>query len=305
MNKRVMAIVSILFLIIMIMGCIGDNKDTDGDKISDASEKLGWQITIYNIDGTTENKMVYSDPNKIDTDGDGLDDYEEMIALSDPTDSDTDDDGLLDNDEEDSSLIHFDSWVINVKGQNISVIADYSKQGNLATQYDSDFDGLTDSEEYLKGSNPGDKDTDGDGDGDFIDPEPCWNLKVEIYIKEFTLKKNMDVGGGANLYFVINVGDETRTSEVWDVSLNQEKRIDTMFSIDFFDRNAHDSDELRIQLNAIDKDQNSILGDPTIKIDNSKEEFLIYYDINNSDLTDYSLTGDEGELSFSIEILRT
>ena len=185
------------------------------------------------------------------------------------------------------------------------MIADYSKQGNSAIQYDSDFDGLTDSEEYLKGTDPSDVDTDSDGDGDFIDPEPCWNLKVELKLKEFTLKKNMDVGGGANLYFIMNVGDETLTTEVWDVSLNQEEQIDTLYTIDFSDRNAYDSNKLRIQLNAIDKDQNSILGDPTIEIDGSKEEFLIYYDINNSDLTDYSLMGDEGELSFSIDIIRT
>ncbi|OYT29989.1 hypothetical protein B6U98_00815 [Thermoplasmatales archaeon ex4572_165] len=305
MNKRLMVIIFILFSTIMIMGCTGDDsKDTDGDSILDASENLGWQITIYNIDGTTEKKMVYSDPNKIDTDGDGLNDYEEMIALSDPTDSDTDDDGLLDNDEEDSSLIHFDSWVINVKEQNVSVIADYSKQGNLATQYDSDFDGLTDSEEYLKGSNPGDEDTDGDGDGDFIDPEPLWNLQVKFIINKFTLKKNMDVGGGANLYFAMVIGDETISKEeVWDVSLNQEKQINSEYIVDFPDRNAYGTNEVKIRIAAYDEDD--LFDDQYIGIDGSSEQYSIQYDIDNMEVTDFSTIGDEGNLNFSIEILRT
>ena len=118
MKEKIMAILSILFSIVLLMGCIDeDSKDADGDNISDTSENLGWQITIYNINGTTDKKMVFSDPNKTDTDGDGLDDYAEMIGLSDPADSDTDGDGLDDKDENDygSSPIHFDSWVINVR----------------------------------------------------------------------------------------------------------------------------------------------------------------------------------------------
>jgi len=304
MKKSFALLLTMLFLISILIGCIGEDNDKDG--IAYSTERNGWQITVYNIDGTMDKKIVKSDPEKIDTDNDGLNDKEEMNSLSDPTKSDTDGDGLMDVEEKDygTSLIHFDTWIINLKGDDTRVFANYSKQGNLATQYDSDFDGLTDAEEYQKGSDPSKKDTDDDGDEDFIDPEPLWNLQVKFIINKFTLKKNMDVGGGANLYFVMIIGDETLSKEeVWDVSLNQEKQINSEYLVDFPDRNAYDTNEVKIRIAAYDED--NLFDDQYIGIDGSSEQYSIQFDIDNTEVTDFSTTGDEGNLKFSIEIIRT
>jgi hypothetical protein len=304
MKKNFAFLLTMLFLISILIGCIGEDNDKDG--IAYSTERNGWQITVYNIDGTMDKKIVKSDPEKIDTDNDGLNDKEEMNSLSDPTKFDTDGDGLMDVEEKDygTSLIHFDTWIINLKGDDKRVFANYSKQGNLATQYDSDFDGLTDAEEYQKGSDPSKKDTDDDGDEDFIDPEPLWNLQVKFIINKFTLKKNMDVGGGANLYFVMIIGDETLSKEeVWDVSLNQEKQINSEYIVDFPDRNAYDTNEVKIRIAAYDED--NLFDDQYIGIDGSSEQYSIQFDIDNTEVTDFSTMGDEGNLNFSIEIIRT
>lgn len=306
MKIKIKAFILTFFLILLVTGCIQDSDtDSDNDKLMDSEEKNGWMISVYSIDGTMEERKVTSNPNKTDTDGDGLDDYEESVFLSDPSNSDTDNDGLEDKDEVESgsSIVHFDSWEINVKGISKWVIANYSKIGNSAVNYDSDYDGLSDSEEFYKGSDPSVEDTDGDGDGDFIDPEPCWNLNVEISLDTFVLKKNMDTTGGANLYFNIFIDDEVITSEVWDISKG-EVNLDEDYFIDFFDRNAYLNNELEIQIFAFDEDSNNFFGDSPIEIDGSKEIYSVNFDIKNSGVVEYQTNGDEGDLTFSVEIVK-
>jgi hypothetical protein len=82
---------------------------------------------------------VAMDPG-IDTDGDGLTDYEELhIYNTDPEDEDTDDDGLNDGDE------------VNIHGTN-------------PRNADSDDDELPDGDEVSIGTDPLASDTDGDGE---------------------------------------------------------------------------------------------------------------------------------------------
>ena len=91
--------------------------DTDGDGIDDGDE----------VDGT--NGFV-TDPTNPDTDGDGLEDGEEVNTYgTDPTDTDTDGDGLSDGDE------------VNIHGTD-------------PTKADTDGDGFTDAEEVEAGSDP-------------------------------------------------------------------------------------------------------------------------------------------------------
>lgn len=99
--------------------------DTDGDGLLDYEEIL----------------YVGTDPKKQDTDGDGLTDGEEVYSenFTDPTMADTDEDGLNDYDE---IMVYF-SDPLNP---------------------DSDMDGLTDGAEVNTfGTDPMDPDTDGDG----------------------------------------------------------------------------------------------------------------------------------------------
>jgi len=86
-----------------------------------------------------------TDPNLSDSDGDGLDDGDEVIThTTDPTDPDTDDDGLTDGDEID---VH----------------------GTVPTDPDSDDDGYTDSDEVDNETDPNSSSSvPPDNDGDFL-----------------------------------------------------------------------------------------------------------------------------------------
>ncbi|MEO1481342.1 MAG: FG-GAP-like repeat-containing protein [Myxococcota bacterium] len=67
--------------------------DSDRDGLSDFDEaKLGWMVRT--VDG---DRRVYSDPVSADRDQDGLDDDDERRRGTDPYDADTDGDGLPDN----------------------------------------------------------------------------------------------------------------------------------------------------------------------------------------------------------------
>ncbi len=75
--------------------------DADGDGLTQLEEELGWTISV-NTTGYAEDtstRVVSSDPGQADSDGDGLDDQEEMWVRSDPMSADTDGDGLSDFDE--------------------------------------------------------------------------------------------------------------------------------------------------------------------------------------------------------------
>lgn len=79
--------------------------DADQDGVADQTELDGWDIVVdYQGYGTGATSLlttvhVTADPTLVDTDGDGLTDYEEFVAHSDPRTADTDADQLSDFDE--------------------------------------------------------------------------------------------------------------------------------------------------------------------------------------------------------------
>ncbi|MGE3181586.1 MAG: hypothetical protein AB7N71_08145, partial [Phycisphaerae bacterium] len=73
----------------------GDVTDRDGDGLFDAEEEAGWIVTVVKPTGT-ETYRTYSDPDRADTDLDGLPDVYERAIGSDPTSRDTDGDGKRD-----------------------------------------------------------------------------------------------------------------------------------------------------------------------------------------------------------------
>ena len=123
-------------------------------------------------------KYFGTDPDKKDTDGDGLEDGAELFLLdTDPTDDDTDDDGIKDGDEDE------DGDGLNVRKEfelGTSDLSDDSDIDELSDDYevnvlgtdptfaDTDFDKIIDKEEIDLGLDPLNPDSDGDGiiDGD-------------------------------------------------------------------------------------------------------------------------------------------
>ncbi len=111
-------------------------EDTDGDGLTNSDEVgRGTNPRHADTDGdflTDGNEVARgTDPLVKDTDGDGIDDFQEVaVTNTDPLNPDSDGDGVPDGDE------------------------------------DSDFDGLTNSDEFSRGTDPGRSDTDGDGIGD-------------------------------------------------------------------------------------------------------------------------------------------
>jgi len=107
-----------------------------------------WQLTT-----SLGSSLAFSlrTPAIVDTDGDGIDDADEILIGSDPLNPDTDGDGLLDGDE----LDDFNN------GSCLDLL-----------NPDSDGDNLLDGEEQDLGTNPCEPDTDLDGIPDDIDPLP-------------------------------------------------------------------------------------------------------------------------------------
>ena len=115
-------------------------EDSDGDTLWDGDEVKPWEI---NKDGINNQYNYPSDPNKLDSDDDGLNDYEEVTpsndtynSRTDPEDSDTDGDGLSDYDEI--------RWYWNITGDNDTARSYYDEQGwNTSDPRDENTDGDT------------------------------------------------------------------------------------------------------------------------------------------------------------------
>jgi hypothetical protein len=135
--------------------------DCDGDGLTDAAEKAGWNIIVTNTTGTYTIKVT-SDPYSNDTDFDELTDFQEYNLLSNPMVPDTDGDGVSDLLEFQSG-INVTSWDTDGDG-----LADGEELtfGCSPKTSDTDGDGLLDLDEILLGSNPLSNDTDSDGLGD-------------------------------------------------------------------------------------------------------------------------------------------
>ena len=91
MNARVLAL--LLLTPVLLAGCTSER---DGDGFQPSLEANGWTIRVNHANGTILEYEVTSDPTLADTDGDGLNDFQEFQANADPRNIDTDGDRLLD-----------------------------------------------------------------------------------------------------------------------------------------------------------------------------------------------------------------
>lgn len=123
----------------ILQGCRDNSVDTDGDGVSDYDEiNEGYKITVNN-----KEVMVFSHPGYEDFDEDGLNDPNEKLRGTDPLHKDTDGDGLDDNTE-------ITGWNVSVYASSSDVGASSLSSENVTsdpTKADTDGDGLNDDKE--------------------------------------------------------------------------------------------------------------------------------------------------------------
>jgi len=137
-----------------VVGCMDGRGASIGFQSFDGSRKCSY---CYREAGAIQSGMALSlvvggsDPSKADSDDDGLDDRQELLAGTNPNRMDSDSDGMPDKWELDHSLDPLDAT-----GANGSV-------------GDPDGDCLSNIDEYQNGCDPQDPDTDGDGVSDGVE----------------------------------------------------------------------------------------------------------------------------------------
>jgi outer membrane protein OmpA-like peptidoglycan-associated protein len=98
-------------------------------------------------------KTYHTDPNKADTDGDGLSDYDEIFKYkTDPLKADSDGDGLTDGDE----ILKYktDPLKVDTDGDELKDGDEVLKYKTNPLKADTDGGGVNDGTEILNGTNP-------------------------------------------------------------------------------------------------------------------------------------------------------
>jgi serine/threonine protein kinase len=135
------------------------------------------QVVAFNAQNQTITAIVQSTydaatataVSAADSDGDGLSNVREAELKTDPNKADTDEDGLLDGEE----VQKYATNPLNIDSDGDGVTdGDEIKNGTNPNAADTDGDELTDGEERQIGTNPLLRDTDQDGLNDKEDPDP-------------------------------------------------------------------------------------------------------------------------------------
>jgi hypothetical protein len=254
--------------------------NSDPDDIPDYVEKAGVKSPFGSI--------VTSDPDNVDTDGDGLTDDEEIGGVvtskdgftfnkvtSDPRKADSDEDGLFDPDELD----------IGTKPQI----------------QDTDEDGLSDYQEIERGTDPLDKNTDGDSADDFtelmmyswgagVDPNVAITYQDKTPQQELeTMICGATLGAGGN---IVSTCDTESQSYVAGWMLSPSGKVTALRDFSFF---GYQGDIVGAFLNAIQfKTVQKGMGKLVVPIKN--------FVVRNP-----QLTGDVGKIvaKYSDDILQT
>lgn len=125
------------------------NPDTDGDTLDDYQELM----------------VLGTDPTKKDTDGDGVDDNVELMLGTDPLNPDSDGDGLSDGAELHS--FGTDPTLTDTDGDGMpdgfEITNGFNPLSAADANEDADNDGLSNKDEAAQGTDPLNPDTDGDG----------------------------------------------------------------------------------------------------------------------------------------------
>ena len=130
---------------------LGTGPDTDGDGLSD----------------DFETNVFFSDPNAVDPDGDGLNDWAEYWVDTNPKNPDTDGDGFLDGED----LAFGDPLAVNSGGAERTALREQARKVFDAEGSDKDKDWLRDHVEAEEGTKSDNPDSDGDGLADGVEAQ--------------------------------------------------------------------------------------------------------------------------------------
>lgn len=230
----------------------GRDQDQDGDGLPDPIEEGGWDVKTINVstlpfqeglsttvlrqsktdsldsdeDGLTDYEEFFlkTNPSSKDSDGDGIDDRLEHLGYAlghkvnnaelgsiktNPLDADTDNDKRSDGDEAELLDVETKRWIIRVDGET-----PYQVFTNPLVA-DADFDGLVDGDEFSQKSDPSKYDTDSDGRNDRLEKEGFFNpliqdFTVTVIVSSLQITKDGDPDGSeeqTDLTKVANPGD--------------------------------------------------------------------------------------------------
>jgi hypothetical protein len=238
-------LLAVCLLTVPLVGCT-DGGDSDG--LPADAEAGGWTVRASYPDGTERSYNVTSDPTQTDTDGDGLNDFDELNAGIDPRSVDTDRDRLLDgatlcpesgSDFEDrileADVLEHPERAGCYLGEQRTEIGDFSYRSNPADAHSDSSPQLSDTlddgteiegwqvqpvagEAYDARSNPGlqNADTDRDGLHDGLEKQLATDPTIE----------DTDDDGVLDLNDAAPLGDLRVTVHIRSVNLKQDFRID-------------------------------------------------------------------------------
>ena len=307
--KKFIAPLFILIILSLLSGCL-EGEDADKDGLPDNIERQGWDVHVtYPGEATSTTIHVKSSTHKKDTDGDGLNDYEEWSSLNgyitNPQQKDTDKDGL--NDYEEIMTFSTDPlhWADDIDKDNGWWKGDYEEILYYQNRgIDNDTIRL-----FLQND-----DVDGDGVKDGNDIDPLKDLKIKIRVKGIKITSNMDDSDN-KIETILNLstdGESVSTEFLIPVGLNYS--ISLSWTLDLND-NGMPGGNNSIAITVIDRDDklgeiklsDEIPGQgdgfaemDIVKIDGNRSFVNNNFDVS-SDCKVYHLVGEDAEIWFEIE----
>lgn len=229
-------------ILLVVSGCLVGQRstapDADGDGLPDDVEMRGWNVTVVKTvfpcfaterpEPIIETRFVRSNELQIDTDGDGVTDFDEYFFRGDPGAIDTDGDGLLDGVEwelrSDESLFAPGRLALNQADSDEDCLTDGEEIAGFdipgighrvtdPTAADSDQDGFPDAWEIQEShSDPLNPDTDGDGSVDRHDVDPLHDVGMRIQFTALTAKDLPSNSGRVELFWTVPANDSNEVS---------------------------------------------------------------------------------------------
>jgi hypothetical protein len=285
-KKLILMLLSLLAVAAMLTGCLED--DRDGDGLPNSIEEDGWPITIILLGEINKTQIhVTSDPDKYDTDNDGLSDWEEyMTYQTNPRRKDTDYDTLTDWEE------------IKIHGSDPT-----------DAFHDIDKDSFWDWEEILYFRKEGynddtirsfmnNTDIDRDGTIDGYDKYPLLDAKINLTLNFINIT-GLDTDGSPQtweIYFTISIDSESFNTDNLQIPRETNYSLDLSWSLNLSDEGKPGFPANLIAISVWDEQPPQ-----PVKINNATG----WWGVDDFDITTdsmpYYLKGDDGSFGFTIE----